>query len=422
MVGHTYLKEATETEREINEQVTDSVADILSAVRTDGDGAVRRFTAKFDDVERDSFRVTDDEIDVATEGLEADETEAIDKTIENVREFHSAQRDNIQGFEREFRPGVMLGQRVVPIQTAGVYIPGGAHPLVATPAMTIVPATVAGVERIVACAPPQPDGTVNDAQLYAMDRAGADEIYAIGGAQAIGAMAYGTDSVPSVDIVTGPGNVFVTEAKRQVFGHVGVDFLAGPTEVLIVADESTDPGLVATDLLAQAEHDPNAKAVLIALSESFGREVLDELDAQFPGIRTEETARESWEENGEVAVVPNREAAVDLANEYAMEHLQLMVESPRELVDDLYNYGSLFIGEHAPVVFGDKAVGTNHCLPTLQVARYSSGIWVGTYLKTPTHQELTAEAAADLAPHAAKICELEDTHAHQLSAEARLRD
>lgn len=422
MANHTYLKEATESELEINEQVTDTVADILSDVRADGDEAVQRFTEKFDDVSRDSFRVSDDEIAAAADALDEDERDAIDQTIENVREFHREQRENIQGFEKEFRPGVTLGQRVVPIQTAGVYIPGGAHPLVATPAMTIVPASVAGVERIVACAPPQSDGTVNDAQLYAMDQSGADEIYAIGGAQAIGSMAYGTETVPGVDLVTGPGNVFVTEAKRQVYGHVGIDFLAGPTEVLIVADESTDPGLVATDLLAQAEHDPNAKAVLITFSESFGRDVITEFESQLSTVRTEETARESWEENGEVVVVSDRDAAVELANEYAMEHLQLMVENPRELVDPLRNYGSLFIGEHAPVVFGDKAVGTNHCLPTLQVARYSSGIWVGTYLKTPTHQELTAEGAAELAPHAAKICELEDTHAHQLSAEARRRE
>ena len=422
MAEPTYLKEATASELEINEQVTDSVADILAAVRTEGDEAVERFTAEFDDVERGSFRVSEDEIAAAAEALSDEDRAAIDATIENVRAFHGEQRDNVRGFEKEFRPGVTLGQRVVAIRTAGVYIPGGAHPLVATPAMTIVPATVAGVERVVACAPPQSGGSVDPAQLYAMDRAGADEIYAIGGAQAIGSMAYGTESVPAVDIVTGPGNVYVTEAKRQVYGHVGVDFLAGPTEVLIVADESTDPALVATDLLAQAEHDPNAKAVLIALSESFAREVMAELEDQFPRIRTEETARESWADNGEVVVDPDRESAVELANEYAMEHLQLMVERPRELVEDLYNYGSLFIGEHAPVVFGDKAVGTNHCLPTLQVARYSSGIWVGTYLKTPTHQELTPEGAAEIAPHAAKICELEDTHAHQLSAEARLRD
>jgi histidinol dehydrogenase/sulfopropanediol 3-dehydrogenase len=286
--------------------------------------------------------------------------------------------------------------------------------------MSIVPATVVGVETVIACAPPQADGHVQPAQLYAMDQAGADEIYCVGGAQAIGAMAYGTASVPAVDKVGGPGNVFTTEAKRQVFGRVGIDFLAGPTEVLIVADASVDPALVATDLLAQAEHDPNSRPVLIDLDEDHARAVVDEFHDQLPEFRTEEVARECWDANGEAVVVDSRTEACELANEYAMEHLQLMVERPRELLDDLYNYGSLFIGEHAPVVFGDKTVGTNHSLPTLEVARYSGGINVTTYLKVLTHQETTAEGAARVAPWAARICQLEGTHAHQVSAEERI--
>lgn len=288
--------------------------------------------------------------------------------------------------------------------------------------MTIVPAKVAGVGHVIACAPPQEDGSIQLAQLYAVDQAGADEIYCIGGAQAIGAMAYGTETVPEVAKVTGPGNIFTTEAKRQVFGHVGIDFLAGPTEVLIIADESVDPALVATDLLAQAEHDPNSRAVLIDTDEGHARAVIDDVEAQFSDIRTEEVARESWADNGEVVVVEDLDVATDLANDYAMEHLQLMTESPRDLVDDLTNYGSLFIGEHSPVVFGDKAVGTNHSLPTLEVARYSGGIWVGTYLKTLIHQEAIREGAPEVAKLATRICELEGTHAHELSARARLLD
>ncbi|MGM0590449.1 MAG: histidinol dehydrogenase [Halobacteriota archaeon] len=419
MASPTYLKRASESSLTIDEQVVDAVSDILSDVREGGDDAVRELTSRFDDVDRDELRVSDDEIEAASGKLTKEERDAIDFTIDNVREFHQQQRENIQGFETELHPGVTLGQRVLPIETAGVYIPGGRHPLVATPAMTIVPAVVAGVDRIVACAPPQKDGSIQPAQLYAMDRAGVDEVYVIGGAQAVGAMAYGTESVPAVDIVTGPGNVFTTEAKRQVFGHVGVDFLAGPTEVLIVADESADPALVATDLLAQAEHDTNSRPALITLSESLGEDVLEEIEAQLPGLETEETARASWDENGEVVVASDRDEAVDLANDYAMEHLQLMTEDPDELVEDLHNYGSLFIGHHAPVVFGDKTVGTNHCLPTLRVSRYNSGIWVGTYLKTPTHQRLTKAGAANIAPWAAKICEIEGTHGHQLSALAR---
>ena len=418
----TYLKEVEHDTIEIDQEVTDTVRDILDDVRARGDDAVRELTQKFDSVDRESLRVTDDEIAAAREALSDDKREAIQHTIENVRAFHEEQFANLDGFEREFDEGVSLGTRLVPLERAGAYIPGGRHPLVAAPAMSIVPAKVVGVDTMVACAPPQSDGSVQPAQLYAMDEAGADEIYCVGGAQAIGAMAYGTDSITSVDKVCGPGNVFTTEAKRQVFGHVGIDFLAGPTEVLIVADASADPALVATDLIAQAEHDPNSRPVLIDLDEAHARAVVDEFHDQLPEFRTEDVARECWETNGEVVVVDSRDEACDLANDYAMEHLQLMTENPRELMDDLHNYGSLFIGEHAPVVFGDKAVGTNHSLPTLEVARYSGGINVTTYLKVLTHQETTAEGAARVGPWAARICQLEGTHAHQVSAEERIPD
>ncbi|MFB6169560.1 MAG: histidinol dehydrogenase [Haloarculaceae archaeon] len=420
-MARDYLKEAGRETLEIPREVTESVQDIVSTVRSEGDDGVRELTRRFDDVDREHLQVTDDEIERAHEDLDDDARTAIDRTIANVRAFHEEQTNHLEGFEREFQEGVRLGQRVVPVESAGVYVPGGRHPLVASPAMSIVPAAVAGVDRIVACAPPQADGTIQPAQLYAMDAAGADEVYCIGGAQAVAAMAYGTESVPSVAKVTGPGNVFTTEAKRQVFGHVGIDFLAGPTEVLVLADESVDPGLVATDLLAQAEHDPNSRPVLADTDREHAEAVMAELDDQLPGLRTEETARECWEANGEVLVVDSRAELVEVANEYAMEHLQVMVEAPRELMDDLHNYGSLFLGEYSPVVFGDKAVGTNHILPTLEVAKYSGGIWVGTYCKTLTHQEATAEGASPVAEHAAKICELEGTHAHQLSAEKRIR-
>jgi histidinol dehydrogenase/sulfopropanediol 3-dehydrogenase len=419
MSRYQYIRRGSESSLEIEQSVTDSVREILTTVRSDGDAGVEALTEKFDDVERDQLRVSDAEIEAARADITEAEREAIDYTIANVREFHEEQRTHIEGFEKEFRPGVTLGQRVLPIEKAGVYVPGGRYPLVATPAMTIVPAKIAGVETVVACAPPQADGTVTSAQLYAMDEAGADEIYCIGGAQAVGAMAYGTESVPAVDIVTGPGNVFTTEAKRQVFGHVGVDFLAGPTEVLIIADDSADPARVAADLLAQAEHDVDATPILIALSETTARATIDEVERQLPHLETEDTARECWERKGEVVVAADAEAATALANDYAMEHLQVMTDNPRDYMEDLHNYGSLFLGHEAPVVFGDKVVGTNHCLPTLGVARYNSGIWVGTYLKTPTHQELTPEGAAATAPWAARICAIEGTDAHRRSAEDR---
>ena len=421
-MGHEYHKETERPSIEISDEVTDAVYDILSAVRDRGDDAVREFTSRFDDVDRESIRVTDEEIEAARADVSAADRETIDATIENVREFHEEQRDHIEGFEAEFHPGIRMGQRVVPVESAGVYIPGGRYPLVASPAMTIVPAVIAGVDRIVACAPPAADGGIQPAQLYAMDAAGADEIYCVGGAQAIGAMAYGTESIDAVDHVGGPGNVFTTEAKRQVYGKVGIDFLAGPTEVLILADETADPALVATDLLAQAEHDTDSRPVLITTDEALAHETMAELDAQLPRLRTEDVARECWAENGEVIVADSMAEAVDLTNDYAMEHLQVMTADPRALMDDLHNYGSLFLGEGSPVVFGDKAVGTNHSLPTLEISKYSGGIWVGTYLKVLTHQEATAAGAAGLADHAAAICEIEGTHAHQLSAEARRRD
>lgn len=417
-----YLKGASNTSIEIEQEVTDSVHTILSEVRERGDEAVHEFTEQFDSVKLSDLRVSDSEIDAAAEQLTANERKAIDIMIENVRTFHETQREHIAGFEREFEEGVRLGQRIVPLKSVGTYIPGGRHPLVAAPAMTIVPAKVAGVDHVVTCAPPQENGSIQPAQLYAMDKAGANEIYTIGGAQAIGAMAYGTQSVPSVTKITGPGNVFTTEAKRQVFGQVGIDFLAGPTEVLVLVDETADPELIAIDLLAQAEHDPNSRPILVSTDRNTAEEAVEILHDQITELRTEDIARECWENGGEVIVTETMANAVEIANDYAIEHLQVMIDEPRKIVDDLYNYGSLFLGDYSPIVFGDKIVGTNHSLPTLEVAQYSGGIWVGTYLKTLTHQEATEGGAARLAPLAAKICELEGTHAHELSARARTHD
>jgi histidinol dehydrogenase/sulfopropanediol 3-dehydrogenase len=415
-----YLKSAADASLEIPQDVTESVREIVDTVRERGDEGVRELTRKFDDVEREELRVADAEIEAAAAELTDAERRTIDNTVENVRAFHEEQFSNLEGFEREFEAGVTLGTRLVPVERAGVYVPGGRKPLVAAPAMTIVPAVIAGVDTVVACAPPQADGSVQPAQLYAMDRAGADEIYVAGGAQAIAAMAYGTGTIPGVDKVTGPGNVFVIEAKRQVFGHVGIDFLAGPTEVLIIADGTADPEMVATDLLAQAEHDPRSRAALVTTDRDLADDAVDALDEQLPTLRTEEIARESWAENGEVVLCADRAECAEIANDWAPEHLQVMTDDPRELLDDLHSYGSLFLGHHAPVVFGDKAVGTNHTLPTLEVAKYSGGINVTTYLKLLTHQELTAAGADSIAPWAAKICELEGTHAHQVSAEKRI--
>jgi histidinol dehydrogenase/sulfopropanediol 3-dehydrogenase len=417
---YEFLKEAENASLEIPHDVTESVRDIVDTVRESGDDGVRELTRTFDEVDREALRVSDKEIEAAAEALTEAERRTIDNTIENVREFHEEQFAHLDGFEKEFEPGVTLGTRLLPVETAGVYVPGGRHPLVAAPAMTIVPAKVVGVETVVACAPPQPDGSVQPAQLYAMDRAGADEVYVAGGAQAVAAMAYGTETIPSVDKITGPGNIFVIEAKRQVYGRVGIDFLAGPTEVLVIADGTSDPEMVAADLLAQAEHDPRSRPILVVTDEGVAESTEEALYAQLPALRTEETARECWEDNGEIVLAADLAEAAEIANDYAIEHLQVMVDEPRRLIDDLHEYGSLFLGHDAPVVFGDKAVGTNHTLPTLEVAKYSGGVNVTTYLRVLTHQELTPEGADSIAPWAASICKLEGTHAHQVSAEKRI--
>ncbi|KXA96003.1 histidinol dehydrogenase [candidate division MSBL1 archaeon SCGC-AAA259J03] len=410
---------AGDSDKTINKEVRESVHKILEEVRESGDEAIRKFTKKFDNVYREDLKINNGEIEEAKDNLSEEDRKAINYTIDNVRRFHEAQRDNLLDFEKEFKPGVRIGLRFIPIETTGVYIPGGRYPLVASPVMLIVPAVISGVEKIVACAPPQKDGSIIDSQLYAMNEAGADEIYCVGGAQAIGAMTYGTNTVPKVSKITGPGNIYTQEAKRQVFGEVGIDFLAGPSEVLIIADDSSDPDLIATDLLAQAEHDPRSRPVLVSTAPDIAQKVLRTVEEKLPKLKTEKTAKACWENNGEVIVVDDIKSAVEVANEYAMEHVQVMTEEPRSLLDDLSNYGSLFLGEHSPVVFGDKSVGSNHVLPTGRTARFTGGIWAGTYLKALSHQELTDKGAREIAHWAEKICELEGTHAHKLSAKAR---
>jgi histidinol dehydrogenase/sulfopropanediol 3-dehydrogenase len=417
----TYLKEERAGTLEVPEEVRETVREVLGDVAEGGDDALAEYTARFDDVERDSPRLSEAEIEEAVGRVSEDDREAIDEVVANVREFHEAQRERVEGFEIEPSEGVTLGQRVVPVERVGTYVPGGRHPLVASVAMSVVPAAVAGVESIATCAPPHEEhgGIPHPVQVYAMREAGADEIYAAGGAQAIAALAHGTETVRAVDKIAGPGNVFVVEAKRQLYGRVGIDFLAGPTEILVLADGSADPELVAADLLAQAEHDVDARPILVTTDRDLAGAVEDELAEQLTDLRTEETAREAWERNGEVVLAADLGEACEIANAYAIEHLHVLTGSPRALADDLHNYGSLFLGENAPVVFSDKAIGTNHILPTRRVARYTGGVWVGTYLKTLTYQELTDEGAAEVADLAERICRLEGMHAHELSARRR---
>jgi histidinol dehydrogenase/sulfopropanediol 3-dehydrogenase len=417
---HLVLKQGGDASAEIATEVRDSVYDIVGRVREGGDEAVLDLTEQFDGVEVDRLRVPDTAVEAAAEELDAGEKEAIDTMVERVREFAVAQKEAlVDDFEQEFGEGVRCGHRTLPVEAAGTYVPSGNFTHVATAPMAVVPAVVAGVDRVVTCTPPGDDGSVNPYRLYAVAASGADEIYTVGGAQAVAAMAHGTETVNPVDVVAGPGNVFVVEAKRQVFGQVGIDLLGGPTEVLIVADGTADPHVVAVDLLSQAEHTESSQAVLVSTDRELAEATMAEVESVLPDLRTEETARACWEQHGEVVVADDHEAAAALANEYAMEHLQVMTREPREMVDDLQNYGSLFLGANAPVVFGDKITGPDHILPTHTTARFSGGCNVGSYVKTVTHQELTPGGAARLADDAATISEIEGMDGHRRSAELR---
>ncbi|MDN5344345.1 MAG: sulfopropanediol 3-dehydrogenase, partial [Clostridia bacterium] len=396
------------------------VADIIKAVREKGDMALREFSRRFDRHECLDFHVSQEEIRSASAKLPTTLKEDIQFSFTQIRNFALAQLKMYQNFEVETIPGVHLGQRVVPISSCAAYVPGGRYPLFCSALMSIVPAKVAGVERVVATSPPGPDGKINPATLFAMHLAGADELYCLGGAHAIAALAYGTESIRRVDKIVGPGNKYVTEAKRQLTGAVGIDLIAGPSEVLIIADDGANPRWLAADLLAQAEHDPNARAILISTSNKIAQQTILELEEQLIALETAAVARESWELNGEIVVVNNIKVAVDLANEHAPEHLHLHIRDPLQLVPLLKNYGSLFLGENACVVFSDKAIGTNHILPTIGAARYTGGLSVGCFLKILTQQRLTDQALATIAPIAARLALAEGMKAHATAASIRM--
>lgn len=393
--------------------VGEVVASVIEDIRSRGDEAVREYSQKFDDWSPDSFRLTGDEIDriVATvpDQVRAD----IETAQANVRSFAEAQRDSLREFEVEMAPGVHLGQKHVPVAAAGAYVPGGRYPLTASAHMTIVTAKVAGVPRVAACTPPI-RGEVPAATVAAMHLAGADEIYLLGGVQAVAALAVGTETIERVNLLAGPGNAYVAEAKRQLFGEVGIDLFAGPTETLIVADETADPFVVAVDLLSQAEHGPDSPAVLISTSEAVARAAMDHIGRILPGMPTRDFAEVSWRDHGRVYVVDDVDEAYALADEFASEHVQILTAQPREALEKMHDYGALFLGEGTCVSYGDKVIGTNHVLPTRKAARYTGGLWVGKYLKTVTYQEVTDPAASvalgELCGRAARV-ELFEGHA-----------
>lgn len=422
-----YLKKASVRSTDADEDVRQVVTEILRSIREEGDAAVRRHSARLDGWSPASFRLTPAEIEASLAAVAPTDREHIDYCHRQIAAFAARQRQTLGEFEVELEPGVRLGQRLIPVASVGAYVPGGRYPLVASALMSITTARVAGVGRVVACAPPSPPGPdhprrgIYPATLYAMVRAGADEIYCLGGVQALGAMAYGTESIAPVDMVVGPGNQYVAEAKRQLFGVVGIDLLAGPTEILIVADETADPVVVACDLLGQAEHGPTSPAVLVTLSRSLGEAVLREIERQLPRLPTGEVAGLAWERNGEVILVSSPEEAAAVADEYAPEHLEVQTRNPDWYLGRLRNYGSLFLGEEATVAYSDKTIGTNHILPTGRAARYTGGLWVGKFIKTVTYQRLTPEASGRVAPVVARICEIEGMHAHKVTADLRQR-
>lgn len=415
------MKKSCQRTEEDRRNLTKTVEEMINYVREQKDAALKEYNLKFDGCTRETLRVSKEEIQVAYTKLTAQEIEDLKAAAANIRAFSKAQKETVRPLENfSPAPGIFLGHRIIPVKSCCCYVPGGNYPLYSTALMLIIPAKTAGVERVAACSPVM-KGTneINPKTLVAMDIAGADEIYAVGGAQSIAAFSYGTEEIRPVDMIVGPGNRFVTEAKRQCYGQVGIDFVAGPSEVLVIADGSGTPEIVAADLLAQSEHDPNAKGILITTEESFGTAVMEAVERELAVLETAEIARKSWEVYGEVILVDSLEEAVCLANEYAPEHLELNVQNPEEVSKQLYNYGSLFIGENTAEVFGDYASGTNHTLPTLRAARYTGGVWVGTFLKTCTYQSMTPEAAAELAPLVYRMAKGEGLMGHARAAEVR---
>jgi sulfopropanediol 3-dehydrogenase len=402
-------------------QLQRTVGIILQKVKKEGDRALRYYEKKFDRFEPPTFRVSPAEAAKAKDKLPPEVIAELDFAIERVTAFAQAQRDSLREFEKEMLPGITMGQRVVPVASAGCYVPAGRYPCLTSAVMSVVPAKVAGVPRILACCPPGRDGAINSGILYTMHTMGVEEIYCFGGAQAIGAMAYGTETIPPVDLIVGPGNQFVMEAKRQVFGVVGIDFLAGPSECLVIADDSARADYIAADLLAQCEHDPNARGCLVTTSEELGRETLKEIRSQLRERTTAEVAGLSWANKGEVVVVKSLTDAACYANEYAPEHLEVHTINPREVLPLLNNYGSLFLGQNTAEVYADKVAGTNHILPTGSAARYTGGLWVGMFLKVITHQAVDVAASRMLAKYAETQATYERMDAHRYAAAIRLK-
>ena len=414
--GITHIKAPERSSVGDNAPVETLVAEILGNVREYGDAAVRDYSLRFDKSELEAFEVTPAERAEALKALAPQTRADTEFAIANVRRFAEAQLATILPLEVEPLPGLHLGHRVIPLERVGCYVPGGRYPLLSAPIMTIVPAKVAGVDEVIACLPPN----AHPAMIAGCHLSGADRIFRIGGAQAIAAMAYGTESVPMVNKIVGPGNAFVNEAKRQVFGPVGIDQLAGPSEIFVVADHTGDAEMIATDLLAQAEHDVRTRVGLITTDAALARATLVEVEKQLASLSTANVAGQAWRDYGEIVVCDSETAMIAYSDYIAAEHLQVHTADPHAMAGKLRNYGSLFIGQLASVVYSDKCVGTNHTLPTMGAGRYTGGLWVGAYVKIATHQWLDERGVAAVAPPAARQSASEGLEGHRRAAQLRL--
>ena len=417
-----YLKTgiSEDAKADADAKVRRTVEDILAAIDARGDAAVREYSQRFDGWAPEDFRLSRTAIDTCHERVSARERSDIEFAQAQIRSFAQIQKEALRDVERETMPGVTLGHRNIPVNSVGCYVPGGKYPLIASAHMSVVTAKVAGVKRIATCAPPY-GGEPHPAIVVAQDLGGADEIYCLGGVQAVGAMALGTESVDPVDMLVGPGNMFVAEAKRQLFGRVGIDLFAGPTETLVIADETVDGELCAADLLGQAEHGPTSPAILLTSSEKLARETMAEVERQLETLATAETAGPAWRDYGQVIVCEDVDEMVAVADGIAAEHVQVMTGDPRYFRDHLTNYGALFLGPETNVSYGDKVIGTNHTLPTRRAARYTGGLWVGKFIKTCTYQRITEEASVRLGEYCSRLCAMERFAGHKEQADIRLR-
>ncbi|EPB4365397.1 histidinol dehydrogenase [Enterobacter hormaechei] len=413
----SWIKRPQGQDAQADRSLTEKVSAIIERVKTEGDTALRAFSQQFDKVVPAQFEVSEQEIAEALEGMDAQTRRDSEFAINQVRRFAQAQLATMQPLEVETLPGVHLGHRIIPVQTVGCYVPGGRYPILSAPVMSIVPATVAGCEQIIACLPPG----AHPAMIAVCHLAGAHRIFKVGGAQAIAAMAWGTESIPSVDKIVGPGNAFVNEAKRQVFGRVGIDALAGPSEIFTIADDSADPRILAADMLAQAEHDIHTRVGLATTSRDIAERTLAEVERQLASLPTAATAGEAWRRQGEIVLCEDEAQLIAFADHMATEHLQVHTRDPHATAAKIRNYGSLFIGQNASVVFSDKCCGSNHTLPTMAAARYTGGLWVGAYVKICTHQWIDEQGIPAIAEPAIRQSRTEGMQGHRRAAEIRLR-